>query len=76
MNIIQRALLRVAYWLIRLVLPREVMIHACFNVAKIDPTPHTGGEKHHLVYAKLRQQFTTIQRRVLSLAVEAAVDKL
>jgi len=29
-----------------------------------------------LVYAKLRQQFTTIQRRVLSLAVEAAVDKL
>ena len=48
---------------------------AYFDVLKMDPTPHTGDQKHQLVYAKLLKQYPTIPKRTLSLAVELAIQK-
>ena len=75
MNIFRKAILWFAYQMIWLALPAVVVEGAEFAVLKIDPTPHTGDQKHQLVYAKLLKQYPTIPKRVLSLAVEAAIYK-
>lgn len=72
-NRFQRVILWLVYQLLRLILPKVVIDGADFNVSKIEPTPHVGGEKHNLVYTKLLQQYPGVPRRLLSLAVELAV---
>lgn len=69
----QRGILWLVYKLLWLMLPRTVLTAARFAVAKMEPTPHAGGEKRGLVYVKLLQQFPRFPRRLLSLAVEIAV---
>jgi len=75
MNILRRFLVWLSYQVIWLALPAVVIEGAEFAVLKIDPTPHTGDQKHQLVYAKLLKQYPTIPKRILSLAVEAAIQK-
>ena len=75
MDIFRRFLLWLAYQLIWLALPQVVVDGAYFDVLKMDPTPHTGDQKHQLVYAKLLKQYPTIPKRTLSLAVELAIQK-
>ena len=75
MSLIRRIIFWVAYQLIWLALPQVVVDGAYFYVNRVDPTPHSGDQKHQLAYAKLVKQYTTIPKRVLSLAVELAVYK-
>ena len=75
MNIIKRGIFWVAYQLIWLALPQVVVDGAYFYVHRVDPTPHSGDQKHQLAYAKLVKQYPTMPKKVLSLAVELAVYK-
>ena len=75
MSLIRRIILWFSYQLIWLALPQVVVDGAYFYVRRVDPTPHTGDQKHQLTYAKLVKQYTTIPKRILSLAVELAVYK-
>lgn len=75
MSTLSKLLLWLAYRLLRLALPKVVLDHAVFSVSKVEPTPHTGDQKHQLIYKKLLQQFPAMPKRVLSLAVEVAVEK-
>ena len=75
MSIIRRIVFWISYQLIWLALPQVVIDSAYFYINRVDPTPHSGDQKHQLAYVKLVKQFTTIPKRVLSLAVELAVYK-
>lgn len=75
MSTIRRIVFWIAYQLIWLALPQVVIDAAYFYIHRVDPTPHSGDQKHQLAYVKLVKQFTTIPKRVLSLAVELAVYK-
>ena len=75
MSLIRRIIFWLAYQLIWLALPQVVVDSAYFYIKRVEPTPHSGDQKHQLAYAKLVKQHTTIPKRVLSLAVELAVYK-
>ena len=75
MSLIRRIIFWTVYQLIWLALPRVVVDGAYFYVQRVDPTPHSGDQKHQLAYAKLVKQYPTMPKKVLSLAVELAVYK-